>query len=277
MAYLSYKMTNGQLLSPIIFATLPQFCLKIDLWSFSFLSVRIGYNTVMTSKIQQNKARKRSSLLGAAYELLTRRDLQDISVADITSQAGVAKGTFYLFFKDKYDLHDSLIARESFQILTRALAELDSNDIRNFQDAIIFMINHILKQLQENPLLLHLIKRNLSFGVFHKHLSSAADEEHIDLSTRFTELAERCGYHYEKPKIVYAMILELTGTLCYTSIVENEPAPIGEVKPMLFNAIRAILESAPQRKPEAAAPVQPAVQSAGSADYESPKPETLKA
>lgn len=215
----------------------------------------------MTSKIQQNKAHKQSSLLGAAYDLLTRKDLQDISVADITSQAGVAKGTFYLFFKDKYDLRDSLIARESFQILTRALTELDGNDIRNFQDAIVFMINHVLKQLQDNPLLLHLIKRNLSFGVFHKHLASTAGEGHIDLCSRFTELAQRCGYHYENPKIVYAMILELTGSLCYSSIVENQPAPINEVKPTLFNAIRSILESAPQRQPELNSPIQPAIQS----------------
>ncbi|MBF0579414.1 TetR/AcrR family transcriptional regulator [Erysipelotrichaceae bacterium RD49] len=204
----------------------------------------------MPTKIQQNKALKRHNLIQAAYELFTKHDVQDVSIADITNQAGVAKGTFYLFFKDKYDIRDHLIAAESRKVLMQAIEELEKNDFRNLQDAVVFMINQILNQLISNPLLLKLIRRNLSFGLFHKHLASTMIEGDIDLAERFNTLALQCGYHYQQPKIVFAMILELTGSICYNSIVENQPAPIETVKPALFEAIRAILATAAQEAPQ---------------------------
>ncbi len=204
----------------------------------------------MPSKAQQNKLHKKNSLLSAALSLLTSNDLQDVSISDITSKAGVAKGTFYLFFKDKYEIRDYLIARESRRILQNAQAELDKNDIRAFDDAIIFMISQILNQLCENPLLLRLIRRNLSWGAFHKQLHSTLEDSDLDVSARFEQHAISAGIYYADPKMVYFMILELTGSVCYTSIVNGIPAPIEVVRPALFDAIRAILASA--RRIEAA-------------------------
>lgn len=210
----------------------------------------------MPTKIQQNKALKQHRLIEAAYDLFTQNDVQEVSIADITNHAGVAKGTFYLFFKDKYDIRDHLIAGESRRLLMHAVEKLEKNDFRNLQDAVIFMINQILAQLISNPLLLKLIRRNLSFGLFHKHLASTMIEKDIDLAERFNALALKCGYHYQQPRIVFSMILELTGSICYSSIVENQPAPIETVKPALFEAIRAILSSAAQiQEPSSSNPV----------------------
>lgn len=205
----------------------------------------------MSSKIQQNKLNKKNSLIDAAFYLFTSRDLKDISISDITAKAGVAKGTFYQFFKDKYDLHDYLITFESRKILLKALNELGQNDFRNFEDAIVFMINQVLKQLINAPLLLKLIRRNLSFGTLHAHLNLLSEEE-SDLCTRFTEHARKCGIEYAQPKIIFTMIIELTGVICYDAIVENQPAPIEVVKPALFDAVRAILASGKRVDPSIA-------------------------
>lgn len=208
-------------------------------------------DTRILSKSQRNKEHKKNSLLQAAYSLMTRHDMSDVSISDITTQAGVAKGTFYLFFKDKNDIRDFLIARESENILRKAQSALDATDIRGFEDAILFMISHILSQLIENPLLLRLIRRNLSFGLFHRHLQSTLEEDGFDLFSRFSQKAEAAGIHYEDPRMIFFMIIELTGSVCYSSIVNELPAPIDQVRPSLFEAIRAILKSG-KRKPESA-------------------------
>ena len=54
-------------------------------------------------KAEENKLRKRESLLDTAFKLFTEKGIHNTSIADIVEQAGVAKGTFYLYFKDKYD------------------------------------------------------------------------------------------------------------------------------------------------------------------------------
>lgn len=48
--------------------------------------------------------RTKATLLESAKKLITERGFDRVSVEDITSGAGVAKGTFYHYFKSKEDL-----------------------------------------------------------------------------------------------------------------------------------------------------------------------------
>ena len=71
-------------------------------------------------KAEQNKQNKRASLLQAAFDLFLNQGFHDTTISDISKKSGLAKGTFYLYFKDKYDLRDQLIARKSEQLLQEA-------------------------------------------------------------------------------------------------------------------------------------------------------------
>ena len=197
----------------------------------------------MKSKVLENKKKKKENLLQAASDLLSGHKITEISVSDIVSKAGLAKGTFYLYFKDKYDIRDSLIQQESAKLFENALTALNQNDIRNFEDAIIFVINHVLIDLQKNPNILRFIQKNLSIGVFRSQLKNAINEDTYSIIEDFSKRAEEAGYHYDKPDIILYMVIELAGSTCYDSILNNDPLPIEEYKPYLFNAIRAILHS----------------------------------
>ena len=61
------------------------------------------------SKVDDNKKQKESTLLETAFHLFTGKGFAKTTISDIVQQAGLAKGTFYLYFKDKYDLRDKLI------------------------------------------------------------------------------------------------------------------------------------------------------------------------
>ena len=52
-------------------------------------------------KIEVNKKQKKESLLNTAFSLFTSKGFQKTSISDIVDNAGVAKGTFYLYFSDK--------------------------------------------------------------------------------------------------------------------------------------------------------------------------------
>mgnify|MGYP002228847532 CR=1 FL=1 len=58
-------------------------------------------------KIDNNKQMKRESLLDSAFSLFIDNGFNKTSISDIVNNAGVAKGTFYLYFKDKYDIRNS--------------------------------------------------------------------------------------------------------------------------------------------------------------------------
>ena len=60
-------------------------------------------------KVDENKKKKKEALFNTAYELFTTKGINATAISDIVEKAGVAKGTFYLYFKDKYDIKNKLI------------------------------------------------------------------------------------------------------------------------------------------------------------------------
>ena len=98
-------------------------------------------------KIDNNKQMKRESLLDSAFSLFIDNGFNKTSISDIVNNAGVAKGTFYLYFKDKYQIRDILIQKEAHRLFEEAHKQLEKNDIRNFEDSVIFLINKVLIRL----------------------------------------------------------------------------------------------------------------------------------
>ena len=84
--------------------------------------------------IQETKENKKNRLLDTGFKLFTEKGIQNTSIQDIVDNANVAKGTFYLYFKDKYELRDVLIARKSMSLFSEAINAVKSTYIENFAD-----------------------------------------------------------------------------------------------------------------------------------------------
>ncbi len=203
----------------------------------------------MKSKVLENKKNKKNALLKSAFDLFTKTDIHSVSVQDIVKQAGVAKGTFYLYFKDKYQARDVLIQNEAMRLFNNAHLELEKNDIQDFEDAVVYIINQVLLQLENNPIILKFIERNRSWGIFHEHLQNTIEGNTLDLVSNFRSLAEKNGYYFDRPEVVLYIIIETAGSTCYNSILYDQPLPIKEFKPYLFQSIRAILRSYKAEQP----------------------------
>ena len=57
-------------------------------------------------KIEENKKEKKQALLHAAFELFTEKGIDNTSVSEIAKGAKLGKGTFYLYFKDKFEIQN---------------------------------------------------------------------------------------------------------------------------------------------------------------------------
>ena len=72
-------------------------------------------------KLELNKKKKKDALFNTAFELFTTKGLTKTTISDIVDQAGVAKGTFYLYFKDKYDIRNKLVSHKTGELFFRAM------------------------------------------------------------------------------------------------------------------------------------------------------------
>ena len=83
---------------------------------------------------------KETRLLNTAFKLFTEKGVKDTSIQEMVNNANVEKGTFYLYFKDKYELRDVLIAKKSHKLFSDALKSLRENYIECSITALTFLL-----------------------------------------------------------------------------------------------------------------------------------------
>lgn len=194
-------------------------------------------------KWDENKKLKFDSLLNTSFELFTSQGINQTSISDIVKKAGVAKGTFYLYFKDKYDIRNRLIARKSNQLFGVAYEELLKEDLHSVEDKIIFMMKHILIELSNNHMLLSLIYKDLSWALFKEAMTTNIDDSETDFLRIITEMFEESEVKYRNPELMMFLIVEMVSSAGYSSIIYKQPQPLDELMPELEYAVRGIMKT----------------------------------
>ena len=194
------------------------------------------------SKIENNKKYKRDSLLDSAFTLFIQKGINKTSIQDIAAKSGVAKGTFYLYFKDKYDLRNILIAHKASQLFQAADIAMHKAGITDTIEQMLFIVDHIIDDLAQDKKLLLFISKNLSWGIFKSTLINSSNTENIDFYDIYTQLLNQDQYDFIDPEIMLFMIIELVSSTCYSSILYNEPVKIEDLKPYLYDAVRNIID-----------------------------------
>ena len=196
-------------------------------------------------KKNELKNDKENRLLNTGYKLFIKKGIKNTSIQDIVDDANVAKGTFYLYFKDKYELRDILIAKKSMALFNDAIKALRKNFIKSFPDQIIFVINYIIDELSKKPLLLKFISKNLSWGVYSQTVIKLYEKNknsEDSMISLFLNGVKDNNIQLKDPNVTLYMIVELVSSTCFNSILYNEPLPINDFKPFLYDAIRGLLK-----------------------------------
>ncbi|MDY6012557.1 TetR/AcrR family transcriptional regulator [Clostridium sp.] len=200
-------------------------------------------NNAVKIKVFLKKKKKEINLYNAAYELFKEKGINNTSIDEIVKKAGVAKGTFYLYFKDKYDVVNKLVLLKSSILIEEAFNATKDNEFEEFEDMVLYFIKYIIDYFKEHKLLLRVINKNFSY-VIHKDTEFMGQNEKVQkiIEIFLSELKNR-GLSEQESKITLFMIIELVGSVCYSSIILNEPDDIEVIKPILFKKIRMILNS----------------------------------
>lgn len=194
----------------------------------------------MSALLEQKKKKKQEALLSSAYALFTQRGINNTSISDIVKEAKMAKGTFYLYFKDKYDIRDKLVARKASVLFEQAHNRLQEEQIDVFEDKISFIIHEVLDQLAEDPSLLRFISKNLSWAILSR--VQITQMGNMDCRTIFDKLIENSGKQYRNHELMIYLIVELVSASSYSVILYQEPCTLEELKEELDRSIRGIIK-----------------------------------
>lgn len=193
--------------------------------------------------MEQKKQEKRRALLDAAYKLFLEQEAERVSVSDIAVQANVAKGTFYLYFKDKHELTRALLGRISYRVLSDAYESVNAlGEGLPLADKVVALADDIIEYFKRETLVLKLIQRNFSWPTLQ---DLEAEGEQAPLVRRLLadiqaspELAGRSEREiFQRISILVSMC----ASVCYTCIIEGKPDTIDNMKPVLYDMIRKCL------------------------------------
>ena len=194
-------------------------------------------------KLETNKLKKQNALFETAFELFTTKGLAKTTISDIVDAAGVAKGTFYLYFKDKLDISNKLVAFKTGELFKEALETMQEKGIEGFQTRIHFFVDYMIDKLEAAPALTAFIYKNLSWGVFRGVFANPVMNEDAGFYNTFLNDLSVNSSDYDDPELMFFSILEMVSGSCYNCIIDHQPVTMEEYRPALHQAIDGILSA----------------------------------
>lgn len=194
------------------------------------------------NNIDKEKLQKKERLLNSGFELFMNKGINNTSIQDITDKVDVAKGTFYLYYKNKYELQNDIIVLKSKELLDFAIKETQNKNIKNLDDKIISVIEHIINTLKKSPLLMNLIGKDISLGYIEEKFDNFINDDEDSIQTYFMKAYEKSNIKLKNPIVTFYMIIELASASIYSSITKKIPLEIDEYKEYLYSSIRLLLK-----------------------------------
>lgn len=95
-----------------------------------------------------DRERRRAQILARARDVFARKGYHQAKIDDIVAAAGVARGTFYLYFHDKKSIFEELVNR-FFQTIAMGVARIDTHG--DVESQIKGNLERVLQICQDDP------------------------------------------------------------------------------------------------------------------------------
>lgn len=192
--------------------------------------------------LEDKKNAKRIRMIDEAYNLFVSKGVHATAIDEVVKKAGVAKGTFYLYFHDKYDLLDQIVLYKSTILVRAALRELGEKyrtEQPSLEDGILFFASRLIDSLEDNHDLVLLIHKKLSASLsVMEYLRDGELGPIVDAV--INRLMQRGKSHEQAEQTLY-IIIEMTGSVCCDAILYQKPYTLSEIKPTLYETIRKMI------------------------------------
>lgn len=205
-------------------------CLTVE----TFLTITI---VKMTELIARKKHEKRKALMDAAYSLFIHKGVARTSIAEICKEAGIAKGTFYLYFKDKDDILRALTKRISGTILKHAYDKVPE-DSPSFVESAVIMADYLMDLFNEDSDLVHLMRKDFVFPITEDEFMHTDDPTMSTIRKDISTFSKQCGLTMHQIVIRLYSLLSMICAVSYSCIEDHFPDDLSNMKEEIFAMIR---------------------------------------
>ncbi|MDD4843318.1 MAG: TetR/AcrR family transcriptional regulator [Anaerotignum sp.] len=186
-------------------------------------------------QIKEHDERK-NEIIDTAQKLFSIKGYSLCSVNEILTEIGIAKGTFYHYFKSKEEVLDAIIARTTEIIIGRAEAAAKMKDISPLDKIMNIFLSIRIENEMDSGLLEEMHKPENAL-MHQKSLRAVVSELTPILVKVIEEGNEKGIFHAEFPKEYMQIFLASSLTLLDDGIFKIEPMQ----QQLMFQALITLL------------------------------------
>ncbi|ADU28238.1 TetR/AcrR family transcriptional regulator [Ethanoligenens harbinense] len=187
---------------------------------------------------ETEKQQKREQIAAAARDLFTEFGYRAVSVAQIAEQANVAKGTVYLYFKDKEELFLYLV-QEFIDEMGRFVHEVEKQNL-SIDEQFHTVIYNLLKYRREQKFLYRVVREahEMHFALARR-VTNILDSDITSYIEKLLEQAVRNGKVRPcNPKVLSFVIVHIYSALAFEWEEKHEPLDEGQVAEAVRNFLQ---------------------------------------
>ncbi len=142
---------------------------------------------------QKGNNEKRRRILDGALKAFAKKGFYNTKVSEIASEAGVADGTIYLYFKNKDDLLISLFEDRMEWIIERLSSEMEQTDGGFAEKLALFIRLHFMLVLENQDLAEFITVELRQSAKFVKEYSNPKFGDYLKMLQGLLEQAQQTG------------------------------------------------------------------------------------
>lgn len=192
--------------------------------------------------LEEKKAEKRQRLLDSAWSCFIQKGISQTSISDICRGAGIAKGTFYLYFHDREDIAKALNTRITESLLKESFAYMCSHPADSFAERLIVMADYLMDLFEKDTDLILIIRRDFSWPFRAEEILGGSAKDMIPGYDEIAAYAENSGRPLAEVLSVIYCLVAMVISVSYDAIIERKPADLPAMRPVLRTIIRDCLK-----------------------------------
>ena len=174
----------------------------------------------------------------AAMRVIAKKGLSDMTMSEVAREAGIAKGTIYLYFKDRQHLLNATAEHAFGELHRRTDAIFASSG--SFRDRFTLLIRTQLEFFDENDEFLRvvLVMSDCNSGAGKRAQPHPRYLAFLERLTRFFSDAEKSGeIHVENASRLALFLAEGMRGIVFRRIVEKDPPPVSADVALIVDSI----------------------------------------
>lgn len=180
---------------------------------------------------------KRNRIQLAAMQLFQEQGVEATSVNEIVKKANVAKGTFYVYYKDKKELISQILTKKHGCLMNELINTSYLRSIETNTHWMLAFVEECISYYESHPDILRMIQKNISNVMdTHEHRTLVLSE--IEKLNELLALLKKENESSRQTLNRFLMILEMTGFLCFNAIFFEQPDTLEQMKPIFMDIVQ---------------------------------------